>query len=345
LSTSRSNASDSSSMVGAQSSKRPRLASQQYDAVVDLSNESPWVPHRQLLLSNISIMDVPRDGNCLFHACTSHIQNLSNSTDFTIEQAFDMRNNIMDYLLCHSNDPSVSGDPDSLTWSVLAMLYASGIESELRPKPHSRNAIVSTLEHYAYYMRFADVDRCIYANTPELSLISSRYALNIAVYQVDPDSSQHYFLIQSFPGDPNHTSNVVYLFFHGGHYQRIITADRRYSVIDDTLTDSHSSNDECCDMDVSIAMDLSLQDELAIGRIDVEESLSITEESTSNLHCQLCNDDSNFLSISDSRPQELFNFTQEVSYENVSDEASFAHATIPESTNDPIINDSDFARE
>ena len=105
------------------------------------------------------------------------------------------------------------------------MHYASEIESGLRPKPHSRNAIVSTLEHYAYYMRFIDVDRCIYGNTPELYLISSCYTLNIAVYQVDPDSSQHYTLIQSFPGDPNHLANVVYLFLHSSYYQRIITAD------------------------------------------------------------------------------------------------------------------------
>jgi hypothetical protein len=43
LSSSLSNASDSS-MVGAQSSKRPRLASQQSDAVVDLSNKSSiWI--------------------------------------------------------------------------------------------------------------------------------------------------------------------------------------------------------------------------------------------------------------------------------------------------------------
>jgi len=188
--------------------------------------------------------------------------------------------------------------------------------------------------------------RCIYGNTPELYLISSCYALNIAVYQVDPDSSQHYTLIQSFPGNPNHLANVVYLFLCGSHYQRIITANQRYSVIDhDTLTNYHSSNDECRDMDVSIAMDLSLQDDLAIGRIDVEELQSITEESTSNLHCQLCNDDSNSLSFLDSRSQESFNFTQEVSYENVSDEASLVHATIPESTNDPIINDQDFAHE
>jgi hypothetical protein len=136
------------------------------------------------------------------------------------------------------------------------------------------------------------------------------------------------------------------LFLHGSHYQRIITADRRYSVIDhDTLTDYYSSNDECRDMDVSIAIDLLLQDDLAIGQIDVEESLSITEESTSNLHCQLCNNDSNSLSFLDSRSQESFNFTQEVSYENVSDEASRAHATILESTNDPIFNDLDFACE
>jgi len=54
-------------MVGAQSLKRPWLASQQSDAVVDLSNKSSiWKPHEQLLSNNVSIMDVPGDGNCLF---------------------------------------------------------------------------------------------------------------------------------------------------------------------------------------------------------------------------------------------------------------------------------------
>jgi hypothetical protein len=57
LSTSRSNASNSSIVGGAQSSKCPRLASQQSDAVVDLSNEcSIWRPHQQLLSGNVSIM-------------------------------------------------------------------------------------------------------------------------------------------------------------------------------------------------------------------------------------------------------------------------------------------------
>jgi hypothetical protein len=37
--------------------------------------------------------------------------------------------------------------------------------------------------------------------------------------------------------------------------------------------------------------------------------------------------------------QELLNFTQEFSYENVSKEASVAHATIQEATYGPIIID------
>ena len=251
----------------------------------------------------------------------------------------------MDYLLHHASNPSVPGDLGSLTWNDLAMLHASGIETELRPKPFSRNAIVSTLAHYAHYMRFAGIHRCLYGNAPEVLLIFSSYALNIAVYQVDPRSSQYYELCQEFYGNPNNSENVVYLLYNGSLYQRIITDDRRYSVIDDTLTDSHSSNDERREMDVSIAMDLSCQDDLSIGTpIDVEEeeSLSITEELTSNSsYCQVCNDDSNSLTFLESISQESFNFTHQVSYENVSDEASVSHATIQEeATNDPIINDS-----
>jgi hypothetical protein len=119
-------------MVGAQSSKRLWLASQQSDAVVNLSNKSSiWKPHEQLLSSNVSIMDVTGDGNCLFYAC---ISNLQNCLTFTIEQASNMRNYLMDYLLFHADNPSVSGDSDSLTWSDLAMHYASEIQSELRLK-------------------------------------------------------------------------------------------------------------------------------------------------------------------------------------------------------------------
>jgi hypothetical protein len=127
LSTSRSNASDSS-MVGAQLLKRPWLASQQSDAVVDLPKESSiWKPHEQLLSGNVSIMDVPGDGNCLFYACISKLQNCST---FMIEQASNMRNYLMDYLLLHAD--GLSGDLMSLTWCTLAMMHASEIQSELR---------------------------------------------------------------------------------------------------------------------------------------------------------------------------------------------------------------------
>jgi hypothetical protein len=99
-STSRPNASDSS-MVGAQSSKRPRLASQHSDAVVDLLNKcSIWRPHQRVLSGNVSIMDVPGDGNCLFYACISKLQSCMS---FTMEQASIMRNNLMNYLLLHGS--------------------------------------------------------------------------------------------------------------------------------------------------------------------------------------------------------------------------------------------------
>jgi hypothetical protein len=138
--------------------------------------------------------------------------------------------------------------------------------------------------------------------------------------------------------------------YNGIHYQRIITGNQSYFDIDhhilhldDTLTDAHSSNDECHEMDISITMDQSYQDDFVIGRND--DLTSITEESTSNLYCQLCKDDLNSLNFLESISQESFNFTQEVSYENVSNEASVAHATIQEAINNPIINDSALSRE
>ncbi len=64
------------------------------------------------------------------------------------------------------------------------------------------DAIVSILDQYAHYMRIATKNRCIYANTPELFSITCRYSLNVAVYQVDPCSSQQYVLIQEFVSVP-----------------------------------------------------------------------------------------------------------------------------------------------
>jgi hypothetical protein len=195
----------------------------------DYDDAGDWTPHPILLKNNINIMNVPGDGNCLLHACTSKLQNLLNICDFTTQQAINMRNVLMDHLISHASDQTASG----MTLSELAMLRASEIESELKKKTSSRDAIVSTLDDYAHYMRFADPDRCLYTDTPELYLISICYTLNIAVYQVDPCSSHHYALIQTFYGDKNNTERVVYLFLHGLHYQRIFTVDGSYSYIAD----------------------------------------------------------------------------------------------------------------
>jgi hypothetical protein len=153
-------------------------------------------------------MDVPGDGICLFYACISQLQSC---TSFMIEQASMMRNNLMDYLLLHADN--LSGNLMSLTWRTLAMMHASEMQSELRHKGFFQDAIVSTLDHYACYMRIATKNRCIYANTLELFLIPPRYSLYIAVYQVDPPSSQQYVLIQEFVGDPMLPTALLCPFF------------------------------------------------------------------------------------------------------------------------------------
>ncbi len=106
----------------------------------------------------------------------------------------------MDYLLLHADN--LSGNSMSLAWRTLAMMHASEIQSELQHNGYFLDAILSNLDDYAHYMRIATKNRCIYANTLELFLIAHRYSLNIAVYQVDPCSSQQYVLIQDFFGDP-----------------------------------------------------------------------------------------------------------------------------------------------
>jgi hypothetical protein len=53
-----------------------------------------------------------------------------NIDDFTIQQAINMRNILMDYLLSHASYQTASG----MTLSELAMLCASEIELELKKK-------------------------------------------------------------------------------------------------------------------------------------------------------------------------------------------------------------------
>ena len=67
----------------------------------------------------------------------------------------------MDYLLPHADKPS--GDWTSLTWQTLAMMHAPKIQNEMTTKGYfQEDPIVSTLEHYAYYMRIAMKDRSVF---------------------------------------------------------------------------------------------------------------------------------------------------------------------------------------
>ncbi len=73
----------------------------------------------------------------------------------------------MEYLLSHADEPS--SDSTSLTLRDLAMMHAPEIEDEMIRKGFFReDPIVSTLEDYAYYMRIATENRCVFGNTPEL---------------------------------------------------------------------------------------------------------------------------------------------------------------------------------
>jgi hypothetical protein len=49
------------------------------------------------------------------------------------------------------------------------------------------------------------------------------------------------------------------------HWQSKFDIDHHILHLNDTLTNAHSSNDECREMDISIAIDQSYQDDFAIG--------------------------------------------------------------------------------
>jgi len=66
---------------------------------------------------------------------------------------------------------------------TLLKTYSKKIERELRVKSISRNARISTLDDYAYLMRFTTPNRCLFGNTPELHLITQIFSLNVAVFQ------------------------------------------------------------------------------------------------------------------------------------------------------------------
>jgi hypothetical protein len=135
-----------------QASKRPHLEDTSamrpqvhYVDVVDLtiidsvSAIATWCPHQRLLSCDVSLMNPLGDGNRLFLACISQLQNCSIQV-VTTDEARIMRNDLMDFLLEHDNH--IAGV--LMSYEALAMLHASDIKEELRLKI-SRNASISTL--------------------------------------------------------------------------------------------------------------------------------------------------------------------------------------------------------
>ena len=323
--------------------------------VVDLTNidSSPtiavWCPHQRLLSCDVSLMNPPGDGNCLFIACISQLQNCSIQV-VTINEAQIMRNDLMDFLLEHANH--IAGG--LMSYEALAMLHASDIEREVRLKI-SRNARISTLEDYAHWMRIATPNRCLFGNTPELHLIAKMYSLNVAVFQVNPLNPQEYILREPIMVDPNNYDNVIYLLLHGTHYQRIITSDGCYFMNDhcpllhghqgsDSCTELHSTNDNYPrspqpDFD-SILDDVS-NDHSPFPTHDKSTSIAqdlLTSHTSDDINCPMSQDMISAADLSVS-------YIQEEMIEPPFDDALVSNSTFVEATNIPMTDESAVVRE
>jgi hypothetical protein len=158
-------------------------------------------------------MNPPRDGNSLFHACISKLQNCSIQV-VTTNDARHMRYDLMEFLIDEAYNLAIEYEADnlpvvSLVWEDFAILYASDIENELHVREIAYNTEIMTLMRYAHWMRIATPDRCLFGNTPELHLIAHRYSVNIAILEADPDNPHEYVLNSSIVVDPNNHDNVI----------------------------------------------------------------------------------------------------------------------------------------
>ena len=108
------------------------------------------------------------------------------------------------------------------------MYHALYISNELDVRDIGQNVRISTLKDYSHWMRISTPDRCLLGNTPALYLISHRYSLNVAVYEVNPNNPQEYILREPIVVNPYDNDNVIYLLLNGVHYQQIITLDDHY---------------------------------------------------------------------------------------------------------------------
>ena len=79
-------------------------------------------------------MNPPRDGNSLFQACISKLQNCSIQV-VTTNDARIMRYDLMEFLIDESDNLAI----DLMVWEDLAMFHASDIEHEWHVREISRN--------------------------------------------------------------------------------------------------------------------------------------------------------------------------------------------------------------
>jgi hypothetical protein len=320
-----------------------------YDDVVNLTNIDSastivvWCPHQRLLSCDVSLMNPPSDGNCIFIACISQLQNCSIQV-VTTDKARTMRNDLMDFLLEHANH--IAGG--LMSYGALSMLHASDIEREVRLKIF-RNASISTLEDYAHWMRIAAPNRCLFGNNPELHLIAKVYSLNNAVFQVNQLNPQEYILREPIMVDPNNYDNVIYLLLHGTHYQRIITSDGCYFMNEHhpllyghqgsvSCTELHSTNDDhprSPQPDFNSILDYASNDHSPLPAHDNQTSFAqdlFTSQTSDDINGPMSQD---MISTADL----LFSNIQEEMVEPLFDEALVSNSTFVEATNVPIIDE------
>jgi len=108
-----------------------------------VSTIDPWYHHHRLSSSNVSLMNPPRDGNSLFQAFISKLQNFSIQL-VTTNDARNMRYDLMEFLIDEAENFAIEYEAEnlaivSLVWEDFAMLYASYIEHELHVREIAYN--------------------------------------------------------------------------------------------------------------------------------------------------------------------------------------------------------------
>jgi hypothetical protein len=113
-----------------------------------------WCCHRRISSSNVSLMNPPRDGNSLFQACISKLQNCTIQV-VTANDARNMRYDLMEFLIDEAENFAIEYEAEnlaivSLVWEDFAILYSTDIEDELHVREIAYNTEINTLRRYAH---------------------------------------------------------------------------------------------------------------------------------------------------------------------------------------------------